>query len=308
MQEGLSLRPYTDADFPALQAALARWASEAGPCGYCHAGELAHRIYGEPRARPPGELVRVWADGAGVAGVAVTFRFGAAFDLFAAPALRGTPAELAMLEDAAAAIAVLVRAGPAGGDVVTDVYGCDTGRMAQLERLGFERYRVWDWITARELGEPPPAPQPPPGFGLRPARLDDAPQLALVRAEAFGAAWTAAGYRDGVMLRPGYRPERELVAVAPGGQLAGTVVLWTDELNGVGQIEPVGVRPAFRRIGLARALLLLGLAELRRLGMRSALIAHDATNLPALELYRGLGFARRDETVGYRKAAPTPCS
>ena len=94
-------RPYADPDLPRLQAALAGWRRDAGPCGYCHPGDLAFRIYEELRGRrPAGELVQVWEDGREVAGVAVCLRFGWAFDVFASPALRGTGAELAMLRSA----------------------------------------------------------------------------------------------------------------------------------------------------------------------------------------------------------------
>jgi mycothiol synthase len=64
----------------------------------------------------------------------------------------------------------------------------------------------------------------------------------------------------------------------------------------------VGTHRAFRRRGLGRGLLLHGLRELRRLGMESATVQHDAANLAARDLYRGLGFERRFETFGYRRA------
>jgi mycothiol synthase len=79
----LADRPYVDGDLPLLQSAMAGWRREVGLCGYCHVGDLPHRIYGGLRGRHPvGDLVRIWEDSAGVAGIAVALRFGLAFDAF----------------------------------------------------------------------------------------------------------------------------------------------------------------------------------------------------------------------------------
>lgn len=295
-------RPYTDADFAAVQAALAGWIALGGDGAYCHPGEIAHRIYGEaPDAPPPEERVLLWMAGDEIAGVAICGRFGAAFDLFVPPLAGRGPAEAAMLQEAAARTARLMPPDREDRAVLTDVFGRDVVRQAHLERLGFARYRTWDWVTARGLQDDPPEAPLPLGFAIRGATLGDCAQLALARNEAFGSGWTAEGYRNQVMRGPGYRPERELVAVAPDGQIAAFGVLWVDGLNRTGQLEPIGTRPTFRRLGLARALLCHGLRELRRQGVRCARITHDAANLPALELYRGLGFVKADETLGYRR-------
>ena len=185
---------------------------------------------------------------------------------------------------------------------MTDVFGCDEVRAALLARLGFRRYRLFDHLTERGLHGAIPRPVLPEGFAVRSATLDDAEQLAAVRNSAFDAGWSAAAFREQVMRRPGYRPERELLAVAPGGQVAAFTVTWLDDLNKVGHFEPVGTQRDFRRRGLGRALLLHGLRELRRLGMETATVQHDAANLAASDLYRGLGFERRFETFGYRRA------
>jgi ribosomal protein S18 acetylase RimI-like enzyme len=296
----IRLRPYADADLPPAQAALAEWARAAGPCGYCHAGELAQRIYaGLAGKRPLGAYVQVWEDGLGLVGLAICGRFGADFDLFVAPGQRGGAAELAMLERAAATAARLAGGAP---EVISDVFGCDTVRQELLARLGFAAYRRWDDIVARDLAEPIPPPQLPAGFRIRPAAAGDYAQLAVARNAAFGSAWTPELYRDAVMGSPGYRPEREIVVLAPDDAIVAFTALWLDGLNRAGQLEPVGTVPAFQRRGLARAMLCHALAELRRLGMATAIITYDATNLAAAALYCGLGFRTVDETLGYRRA------
>jgi ribosomal protein S18 acetylase RimI-like enzyme len=295
-------RPYSEAELPRLQAALAGWIRAAGPCGYCHAGELAHRIYAHLRGRPPGALVQIWEQDGEVAGVALNGRFGNAFDLFVAPERRGEP-ELTMLRASSEATrAMLRRAGHEASEVISDVFSCDASRRAQLGRLGFAEYRLWDHITERRLGGPLPAPSLPEGFSVRRAAPEDAAGLAAARNSAFGGEWTAELYRAAFMGRPGYAEARELVVVAPGGDIAAFSILWLDPLNKVGQFEPVGVHRDFQRRGLGRALMLAGLAELGRLGMERAAVEHDATNLAAGALYHGLGFVKRFETLGYRRA------
>ena len=51
-----------------------------------------------------------------------------------------------------------------------------------------------------------------------------------------------------------YDLDGHLVAVAPDGQLAGSCIVWADAELSVASIEPLGVRPQHRRIGVAGAL------------------------------------------------------
>ncbi|NUO99793.1 MAG: GNAT family N-acetyltransferase [Nonomuraea sp.] len=299
-------RPFADDDLPRLQAAMAGWIAEAGRCGYDHIGELPHRLYDNLRdRRPAADLVQVWEDGSGVAGVAITLRFGCAFDVFAAPALRGGPGELRMLRAAHRATARLMD--PAEPYVLTDVFDCDTARIVLLEGAGFERFRVWDHVNDRDLREPVPEPRPPAGFLLRGAVPADAQGLAEARNAAFGEDWTGALYRSAMMDKPGYDPSREIVVEAPDGRVAAFAVYWLDPLNRTGHFEPVGTHPAFWRRGLAGAAMLHGLRAMRAAGMTLATVNHDAGNAAARALYRSLGFARRHETYGYRcPAGSTP--
>lgn len=51
-----------------------------------------------------------------------------------------------------------------------------------------------------------------------------------------------------------YDPVLDLVAVAPDGSFAGSCITWLDPRTGVAEIEPLGVVPAHRRLGIAQAL------------------------------------------------------
>ncbi|MFY1673630.1 GNAT family N-acetyltransferase [Plantactinospora sp. WMMB334] len=307
------MRQYSDADLPRLSRTFTAWIADAGRCGYDHVGEVPHRIYENLRGRPVQELVQLWEADGEIVGLAVNLRFGTAFDVFTAPALRGGAAEAEMLRAAYETTAAWMdRTGSAEPYVLTDVFDCDTTRIGLLTGLGFTRFRTWDDVTVRDLAQPTARPitEPvtPEGFVLRTARPGDAEQLAQARNSAFDADWTGELYRSAVMTRPGYDPEREIVAESPDGRIAAFTVYWLDHRNRVGHLEPVGTHRDFHRRGLARAVLLTAMHRMRTAGMATVTVNHNAENQPARRLYAGLGFRREHRTYGFRRPRPDPPS
>lgn len=299
----MTMRPYQDADMPRLQEAFASWIAEAGRCGYDHVGELVPRIYENLRGRRPvGDLVQLWEAQAGIAGLTICFRSGEAFDVFTAPSLRGTAAEAQMLEFAAVTTALHMAGAAAGAHVLTEVCGGDTERARLLTELGFGKFRTWHHRRQRELAGLVDMPRPPHGFTVRGARRGEAGELASVRNHSFGDDWTGNQYRSQVMEKPGYDVAREIVAVSPDGKFAAFADYWTDALNKTGHFEPVGTHRDFRRLGLARAVMLHAMEEMRASGMRTVTVNHDAANLAAAKLYERLGFQVTTATSGFRRA------
>jgi len=285
---------------PRLLEAFAGWIAEAGWCGYDHTGELPHRIYASPRGRWPAEkLVQVWESDAGIAGIAINLRFGVAFDVFTAPALRGSDAERQMLRSTLETTTGLMN-GSGEPYVLTDVWDCDVARIRLATELGFEQFRIWDEVRVADLLRPIPEPDPG-GFVLRGARLEDADELAAARNHSFGSDWTGERYRSAVMTKPGYDPGREVVAVAPDGRIAAYTIGWIDVRNKVGHFEPVGTHSDFRRRGLARAVMLRAMKQMQRDGITVATVHHLAENVPARRLYESIGFEKRHETLGFRR-------
>jgi GNAT superfamily N-acetyltransferase len=136
----LQIRPTHRDDLNSMTSALAIWVRDAGRCGYCHPGDVEHRIYHEGDSERPAFL---WHDEQGVAGIEIAERFGRVFDVFTRPDLRGTDAEMEML-----------RAAATRGDE-TDAFAADATRIAALHAIGFKQYRAWDHIRIRDLGELP---------------------------------------------------------------------------------------------------------------------------------------------------------
>lgn len=136
-----------------------------------------------------------------------------------------------------------------------------------------------------------PEPVLPPGFAVRTmAKEGDVER----RRELFGRSfnhpdpvdWPSSfAYRE-LQWAPDYRPEHDLVVVAPDGSYAACCIIWYDAENRVGHLEPVGTHPDFRRRGLARAVVLQGLHKLAALGATWVPMESDAP------LYEAIGFRR----------------
>lgn len=67
----------------------------------------------------------------------------------------------------------------------------------------------------------------------------------------------------------------------------------------LGEIYVIGVDPDFQGRGLGRALTLAGLGHLAARGVPTAMLYVEATNAPALALYRSLGFVEHHREVRY---------
>ena len=72
-----------------------------------------------------------------------------------------------------------------------------------------------------------------------------------------------------------------MVAVARDGTIAAYVNCWLDPVNRIGDFGPVGARPAYRRRGLTRAVLLEGMRRLQAAGMDRVCVSTGVTNTAA---------------------------
>lgn len=90
---------------------------------------------------------------------------------------------------------------------------------------------------------------------------------------------------------------------APDGTFAASALIWLDPAHGVGLLEPVGLHPEYRRLGLSRAVCLAALHALRDRGGPAAIVqprGDEAYPIP-FALYRGLGFQTLGRTLTYRR-------
>lgn len=294
-------RPFTDDDLTRIQTALAGWIQQAGDSGYCHIGEVPHRIYSADPNRPTAhERVQIWQHHGEIIGFANCLLFDNAFEVYTAPAQRGTDAERIMLQAAIDRTRALMRqVGKSNQQVITDVWQRDTTRQTLLNALGLGKYRVWTLRTARALSALPDTCKLPGGFHIRRATTDDINALNSAYDAAFGTNRNVDHFRKHVLSKPGHNITDHVLVNAPDGRVAAFTHIWFDHLNHVGLFEPVGTSPHFQRMGLARALMTHTLHLMAQAGMKSAQVNHTITNTAAYRLYYRLGFRGKHIIYGY---------
>ncbi len=149
----------------------------------------------------------------------------------------------------------------------------------------------WTQLNERDLTD---VEQPvlPAGFRFRFA--GEAGPEAAVRAHVDAwapSAYTAQSYED-VRQTAAYRADLHVLVEAPDGAMASSTIMWLDTANKTVEFEPVGTHPDYRRLGLARAMMLHGMHLARAAGATHAtVVCLGAPGHPrARGLYYGLGF------------------
>lgn len=298
--------PYAGAgDREAIRAFIVAAAAADPAAAYFHVGDLLWALYQNTVFDPTAD-VRLWRDASGQLVGFAWFDRPAAVDLQIHPRLRGDGAlETEMVAWAETRRAVCL-AGAEASDpqhpLAAYAFAPDARAVDALLALGFAPagdLLVHHW---RALDADGPLRPLPSGFAVRqvggeaewPARVD------LHREIWHPSQVTLAAYRR-LRAVPGYRPDLDLVAVAPGGTLAAYAIAWWDPTNRTGLFEPVGTRATFRGRGLARAVLDEGLRRLRALGATRAVVNASPDAPPALALYRAAGFREAGRFRTYRR-------
>ncbi len=150
----------------------------------------------------------------------------------------------------------------------------DSLRHALLIRRGYTRGDWPEYQRRRSLDEPIPEARPAEGYTVR--ALGDAQELPA----RSWASWR--GFHsdepdehftggDGEWYRviqrmPLYRRDLDIVAVAPGGEIAAFCTLWYDDVTRAGYFEPVATVPEHRQRGLGKAVMAEAMRRIKRLG------------------------------------------
>lgn len=167
----------------------------------------------------------------------------------------------------------------------------DAERLALLACHGYVLDDDAYVMMRRPLTETVPPAPPPASFAIRPlagAREVDA--YVAVHRQAFASAAMTTEWRARTLRMPQYRPDLDLVAVAPDGRLAGFCIGWLAPERRAAQIEPLGVAPEFRGLGLGRALLLEMFRRFEAHGADHALVETESARSPARHAYESVGF------------------
>jgi mycothiol synthase len=184
----------------------------------------------------------------------------------------------------------------------------DTRRNQLLQQHGFIRSGDFHASHILDLDRPSPKPQLPQAFTMRDmaGAISDSELEARVnvhRAAFHPSKFTLAKYtvaRESAT----YRPDLDLVVVAPNGDFAAYCILWFEPQNRAALYEPVGCHPDYQRRGLGKAVLYEGMRRLRELGAMRAHVLSSMDDSAGAMLYRAAGFQLIDRFYEWNKTYP----
>jgi ribosomal protein S18 acetylase RimI-like enzyme len=175
----------------------------------------------------------------------------------------------------------------------------DAGRIAALARHGFVTPGHELHFNARELVEAPRLPDLPDGFRYRTVADADLAERVAIHREVWAPSRVTEESYANVRAAWPYRATLDCVVEAPDGRFAAYALLWPDDENGVGELEPVGVRPEFRRRGLGAAVCTFALRRWFEEGGRRAIVYCESDS--ACALYESIGFHRHATLVEHSR-------
>jgi ribosomal protein S18 acetylase RimI-like enzyme len=271
--------------------------SRADDWHYWHVGELTFEFFMVACHLNPQEHIRLWHDDKGkLVGYAVLGE-DPSFDCQVLPEYEWSGIETEAMAWAETRLTELRKrdAQRWSGNLVSGARQDNAERIAFLEQHGFRRGGEFSEVNMlRSLDEPIPESVVPTGCQVR--AVADAGEISN-RAAAHREVWqpwTVGNVSDDdyayFMRLPGYHRDLDVVAVTPDGVIAAYVNGWIDPVNRIGDFGPVGARPAYRRQGLTRAVLLEGLRRMQARGMDRMCISTGVSNTPARRLYESVGF------------------
>ena len=186
-----------------------------------------------------------------------------------------------------------------------------------LEAAGYRQMRRL-FLMRRSLADAPEAPVWPDGIVLAPFdRAADARAVHAALADAFrddfGPPYEPfEQWSHSTLEQPSMEFADDLVLVArAGGEVAGVLVAAARaaESPDAGYVAELGVRRAFRRRGLGRALLLESFARLRALGRAEVVLHVDAASQTgATSVYRAAGMREERMYANWRRPTPDAAS
>lgn len=174
-----------------------------------------------------------------------------------------------------------------------------------LESRGYHEVRRF-WDMTIELGDDPPRdPQLPEGFRIEPFSPESARAFHGALEEAFAEHWEYEPqpfekWWERQVAKPDHDPS--LWFLVRTGEDVVAATRNDPERSGGGWIGAIGVRPAWRGRGLAKALLLHSFREFHWRGQRRVGLGVDSQNATgATRLYEGIGMVVDSEQVVWEK-------
>lgn len=164
-----------------------------------------------------------------------------------------------------------------------------------------------------------PRPTWPEGYHVRPVRDDEAearvrvhraawhppsipyPPEAAARVSPDAESRFCMEFYEDMRRTAFYDPELDLVVEAPDGSLAAHCTIWWSPALGVAEVEPLGVVPAHRRLGLGGSLALEACARVGELGGHEVYINGEGVETYPLptQVYESVGYTQVELSAPY---------
>jgi mycothiol synthase len=298
----------TEHDLQQMQDLLMEARARTNDWRYAHVGEMLFRFFMVDCHLNSREYIRLWHDHQGKLVAYAILGEDPSFDCQVLPEYEWSGIEAEAMAWAETRISELRKldAKQWSSKFVSSARQDDAKRIAFLEQHGFRYSGEFAEVNMiRLLDEPIPETVIPPGCQVRSlAEAGEISNRASAHREVW-LPWTDGNISDEDYVRfmqlPGYHRDLDVVAVAPDGVIAAFVNGWIDPLNRIGDLGEVGARPAYRRQGLTRAVLLECLRRLKARGMERACVSTGISNTPARQLYESIGFKIVNKYLDYVK-------
>jgi ribosomal protein S18 acetylase RimI-like enzyme len=175
----------------------------------------------------------------------------------------------------------------------------DEDCLAALGRHGYAKPGTPTHFNAISIVEPPAARRLPAGFRCRTVDPHDLAERVAIHRDVWAPSRVTESSFARVRASWPYRASLDCVVEAPDGSFAAYCLIWPDDENRIGELEPVGVREEFRRRGLGAAVCTFALRRLHEEGGRGAIVY--CANEPACALYESIGFDRHGTIRPYSR-------
>ena len=170
-------------------------------------------------------------------------------------------------------------------------------KISALERQGFRRDTNRQGLRmVRRLDVPLDKPLIPQGFRVRHLSCRDEIETYVALVNSAIPKATSVETHQRWVETPEYIPELDLIAVADDGTFAAFCQSYYDPLELArstrreGWTDPIGTAPAYRKKGLARAIVLEALQRLKNRGIEDAVLGVAGSNEVARKLYESIGY------------------
>ncbi|MDO9087204.1 MAG: GNAT family N-acetyltransferase [Anaerolineaceae bacterium] len=308
LSKKITSRQYqSEADLVAMQSLLKESRFLTDDWCYAHVGDLLFWFFQIAIHLNPHEHIRLWYADEKLVGYSILGE-DPSFDVQVHPEFIWQGIEEQALEWAEKRLIELrcTEATLWGGNLVSGSRQDDPARITFLEQHGFHAGGEFSEVNMLcSLNHEIPEGTIPDGYVVR--SVSEQGELSN-RAEAqrdVWHPWTVGNLKDEdytMMMRlSGYDRELDVVAITRDGVIAAYVNGWNDDLNKIGDFGPLGTRPAYRRQGLMRVVLLECLRRMQARRMNRVCVSTGVTNFPAQKLYEGVGFKIANQYLEFVK-------